>query len=90
MILEFTISWIVLPMLSVALVLAFIRLAIGPTVPDRVIAFELIAILLVGVIVAHAIMEKHSALLDVASVWAVISFLSVVAISVYIEKSRKR
>jgi multicomponent Na+:H+ antiporter subunit F len=90
MILDFTISWIVLPALSVALLLAFMRLAIGPTLPDRVIAFELIAILLVGIIVAYAIMVNHAALLDVASVWAVVSFLSVVAIAVYIDKARKR
>ncbi len=89
MIVDFVAFWVVLPMLSLALVLAFIRLAIGPTLPDRVVAFELIAILLAGVIVVYAVLGEHSALFDVASVWAIISFLSVVAIAYYIEKARK-
>jgi multicomponent Na+:H+ antiporter subunit F len=42
MILQTTINYIVFPLLSLTLVLGFIRLLRGPTLPDRIIAFELI------------------------------------------------
>jgi multicomponent Na+:H+ antiporter subunit F len=88
MILNITIYWVVLPLLCGAMVMGFIRLCIGPTLPDRIIAFELIAANSAGIIIAYAIASRHPVLLDVASVWAIVSFLSVIAFAYYIEKWR--
>jgi len=90
MILQTVIYSIVFPLLSLTLVLGFIRLLLGPTLPDRIIAFELISITSAGIIVVSAIVTDQAVLLDVASVWAIISFLSVIAFSYYIEKWRGR
>ncbi len=90
MILQTTIDFIVFPLLSLTLVLGFIRLFLGPTLPDRIIAFELISITAAGIIVVSAITSDQAVLLDVASAWAIISFLSVIAFSYYIEKWRGR
>jgi len=90
MILQTVIYAIVFPLLSLTLVLGFIRLLLGPTLPDRIIAFELISITSAGIIVVSAIVTDQAVLLDVASVWAIISFLSVIAFSYYIEKWRGR
>ena len=90
MILQTTITFIVFPLLSLTLVLGFIRLLMGPTLPDRIIAFELISITSAAIIVVSAIVTDQSVLLDVASAWAIISFLSVIAFSYYIEKWRGR
>jgi len=90
MILQTVIYAIVFPLLSLTLVLGFIRLLLGPTLPDRIIAFELISITSAGIIVVFAIATDQAVLLDVASVWAIISFLSVIAFSYYIEKWRGR
>lgn len=90
MILQTVIYAIVFPLLSLTLVLGFIRLLLGPTLPDRIIAFELISITSAGIIVVFAIVTDQAVLLDVASVWAIISFLSVIAFSYYIEKWRGR
>ena len=90
MILQTTISFIVFPLLSLTLVLGFIRLLLGPTLPDRIIAFELITITSAAIIVVSAIVTDQAVLLDVASAWAIISFLSVIAFSFYIEKWRGR
>ena len=79
---------IVLPLMCLALVCGFVRLVKGPTLPDRIVAFELISTTSAGIIVINAIISQSSVLLDVASVWAVVSFLSVVAFSYYIEKWR--
>ena len=88
MILQAAIYYIVFPLLSVTLVLGFIRLLLGPTLPDRIIAFELISITAAGIIVVSAITTNQAVLLDVASAWAIVSFLSVIAFSYYIEKWR--
>ena len=90
MILQTTIYFIVFPLLGVNLVLGFIRLLLGPKLPDRIIAFELIAITAAAVIVVSAIATRQAVLLDVASAWAIISFLSVIALAFYIEKWRGR
>ena len=90
MILQTTITFIVFPLLSLTLVLGFIRLLMGPTLPDRIIAFELISITSAAIIVVSAIVTDQAVLLDVASAWAIVSFLSVIAFSYYIEKWRGR
>jgi multicomponent Na+:H+ antiporter subunit F len=90
MILQATIDFIVFPLMSLSLVLGFIRLLLGPNLPDRIIAFELISITAAGIIVVSAITTEQAVLLDVASAWAIVSFLSVIAFSYYIEKWRGR
>ncbi len=86
--LHFTIQYVVFPLLCGAFILGFIRLVIGPTLPDRIMAFELVSISSAGIIVTYAVFSKGSVLLDVASVWAIISFLSVIAFAFYIERWR--
>ena len=88
MILETVIQFAVLPLLCGAMIMGFVRLCIGPSLPDRVVAFELISTSSAGIIVSYAIATKHPVLLDVASVWAIVSFLSVIAFAYYIEKWR--
>lgn len=73
-------------MVSVALVLAFIRLVIGPSLPDRVVALELIATLAVGMIAIYDVATEQPVFLDVAIVVALIGFLGAVAFARYIEK----
>ena len=81
-----TASVIALAMLSVALVLAFIRLARGPSLPDRVVALDLISILAAGMTAVYAIAAEQPVFLDVALVLALISFLGTVAFARYLER----
>jgi multicomponent Na+:H+ antiporter subunit F len=75
-------------MLAVAAGLTFIRLLKGPSLPDRVIAIDLIGVLMVCILVATAAATAQQAFLDVAMVVALISFVGTVAYSRYIERSR--
>jgi multicomponent Na+:H+ antiporter subunit F len=81
-----SVSIIALAMLSVALLLAFVRLARGPSLPDRVIALDLISILAAGITATYAIVAGQAVFLDAAIVLALISFLGTVAFARYIEK----
>lgn len=73
-------------MLSAALVLAFIRLVRGPSLPDRVVALDLISALAVGIISVSAIETGQRIMLEAAIVLALISFLGTVAFARYLER----
>jgi multicomponent Na+:H+ antiporter subunit F len=77
-----------LTMLSLAAGLTFVRLLKGPTLPDRVIAIDLIGVLMVCILVVTAAATAQQAFLDVAMVVALISFVGTVGYSRYIERSR--
>ncbi len=86
MIVQMTSSYIVFPLLAAAMVLAFVRLVRGPTLADRIIAFDLLAVASAGIIVVTAIVANQSVFLDAASIWAIIAFVSVIAFAYYIER----
>ena len=75
-------------MLAVAAGMTFIRLVKGPSLPDRVIALDLIGVLMVCLLVVTASATEQPALLDVGMVVALVSFVGTVAYSRYIERSR--
>jgi len=72
--------------LSAAFLLAFYRLVRGPTLPDRVVALDLITALAVGFISVYAVKTGQRAFLDVAIVLALIAFISTVALARYLER----
>ena len=82
-------SVVALTMLAVAACLTFVRLLKGPTLPDRVVAIDLIGVLMVCILVVTSAATGQQALLDVAMVVALISFIGTVAYSRYIERRRQ-
>ncbi|MBO9370091.1 MAG: cation:proton antiporter [Chloroflexi bacterium] len=80
------ILWVAMPVMSLALVLAFVRLVRGPTLSDRVIALDLTGTVGMGMIAVYAIARDLPVLLDVAIVLALISFLGTVAFARYLER----
>ena len=80
------ISEITLLMLGVALLVAFIRLVKGPTLPDRIVAMDLFGVLVVGLIVVLAGWSAVRATLDAAIVIALVGFLGTIAYATYVER----
>jgi multicomponent Na+:H+ antiporter subunit F len=76
-----------LPLLGLALTLAFVRLVRGPDLPDRVVALDLMTALVMGMIAAYGIGAGQPVFLDVAIVLALVSFVATVAFSAYLERS---
>jgi multicomponent Na+:H+ antiporter subunit F len=72
--------------LGVALLLALARLVRGPSLPDRVVALDLMAAQTVGIICTYAIGTNQRVFLDVAIVLALIAFLGTVAFAQYLER----
>ena len=70
---------------GLAFLLALWRFVLGPSRVDRVVAFDVLTIIAITFIVLAALVEKRSIYLDVALVYALLSFLGVIAISRYLE-----
>lgn len=77
-------------MLSVALLFGFIRLVKGPSLPDRVVALELISSIVVGYVGVHAIDTGVASLLDVAIVIALTAFLTAIGFARFLEQGGRR
>lgn len=77
---------IAIAMISLAFLLTFIRLVRGPTLPDRVVALDLMGVLAVGMIAAYAVAADQSVLLDSATVVGLVGFLGTIAFAQYVER----
>jgi multicomponent Na+:H+ antiporter subunit F len=72
--------------LVTALLIAFIRMVKGPTLPDRIVAMDLIGVLVIGLIVVLAATSGVREALDAAIVIALIGFVATVAYATYVER----
>lgn len=79
---------VVLPLLGFTFVLTLVRLVRGPSVPDRVVALDLLATISIGVVAVYGMATDQPAFVDVAIVLALLSFLGTVAFARYVERSR--
>lgn len=79
-------DYFILPILTISVLLVFIRLIKGPRVVDRVIALDLIITIGIGIITIFTIRSNQKVFLDVAIILALIAFLGTIAFSYYIEK----
>ena len=77
-------AYFVSALIAGSFLLTFIRLAIGPTLADRVVALELLSIVSIGVIAVAAVITGKAVFLDVAVVLALVSFLGTVAFAYYL------
>lgn len=66
--------------------IALIRFIKGPSVLDRVVAFDVISIISISVIAMLAYMLKRFIYIDVALVYGLLSFLGVLVVARYYER----
>lgn len=72
--------------LSVAILLALYRVLRGPSLPDRVIAIDLLTTLAVGIIALYAIVTGQKFFLSAGIALALLAFLGTVALALYIRR----
>ncbi|WMJ74942.1 monovalent cation/H+ antiporter complex subunit F [Cytophagaceae bacterium ABcell3] len=87
---DFLIHYIALPLLSISVILVFVRVAIGPSLPDKVIALDLLVTISIGIIAAYSIIQDNMVFIDVALILALLAFLGTVAFAYYYEKRGKQ
>ncbi|MBE8713371.1 cation:proton antiporter [Sphingobacterium hungaricum] len=88
MTLESYFDFFILPVLTISVILVFIRLYKGPTVVDRVVALDLIITIGIGIITVYSIRSNQKVFLDVAIILALIAFLGTIAFAYYIEQRK--
>ena len=82
-------DYVIFPILTLSVILSFIRLYKGPDVADRVIALDLIITIGIGLITAYSMRSGQAMFLDVAMIFALIAFLGTIAFSFYLDKRKK-
>jgi multicomponent Na+:H+ antiporter subunit F len=81
-----TVQNVTLIVLLLSLGFAFARLVRGPSLADRVVALDSMAIIFVAVIAVYSIKQNQPVFLDAGILLAIIAFLGTVAFSRYLEK----
>ena len=76
-----------LVVLLISLALALVRLIKGPDAADRIVALDLISMLIVAFLVAYSIFASETSFLDVAVGYALIAFLGTVALARFLMRS---
>jgi len=66
-----------------AIFLSFIRFVKGPSLIDRVVAFDTMSIIAVSLLVILSVSTKESIYLDVAFVFALIGFIGTIVFARY-------
>lgn len=77
---------IVFLVLGTGLILGLVRLVRGPSLPDRVVAIDLIAYVSIGFALVYAIGSGKPDFLEVALVLGLIGFLATVALARFVER----
>ena len=79
--LSITIAYV---LLSLSLLVSLVRVVLGPSLPDRVVALDLIAFVVISLIATYALSSGHPVYLDVAIVLALMAFLGTIAFARYV------
>ncbi|MET3599215.1 cation:proton antiporter [Martelella mangrovi] len=81
---------IAIAILSLALVLTAFRVVRGPTLPDRVLALDMLVAVAMGFIVMIAIRTGFTLYVDIAIALGLVGFLATVAFARFIRSSAMR
>lgn len=81
-----TVAEVALLIVAVAMACSVVRLVRGPTLPDRVVALDLLGVLSAGAIALYSIRTDESNFIPVAIVMALVMFVGTVAFALYLER----
>jgi multicomponent Na+:H+ antiporter subunit F len=79
-----------LMVLLISIFLALARLIRGPDAADRIVALDLVSVLIVAFLAAYSIFSGETSFLDVAIAYALIAFLGTVALARFLMRSAMR
>jgi multicomponent Na+:H+ antiporter subunit F len=77
---------IVMLLLILALGASFARIVIGPSLPDRAVALDMAATIVVAMILTHCVQTGSAYYIPAAISIALLSFVGTVALALYIRK----
>ncbi|MBW8350364.1 Na(+)/H(+) antiporter subunit F1 [Bacillus sp. IITD106] len=75
-----------LTLFALAIFISLYRIIRGPSIPDRVIAMDMIGVNLISAIAAISILLNTKAYLEVILILGILAFISTIALSKFIER----
>jgi len=76
--------------LAVGIIVSLLRLFLGPTSPDRVVALDTVNTLVVGMMIGLGAYYEEVMFIDIAIVYAILSFVTTLFIARYIASHKEK
>ena len=70
-----------------AMVITFIRMVKGPSLPDKVVALDLMAFQAYGFIIVFSLMNDEAAFLDIVLISALVIYLGTITVAMYLNRT---
>ena len=87
---ETVLTYFAMPVITVSILLVFLRLLKGPTIEDRIVAFDLLTTIAIVFLSVYAIKTVSITILDVGIILALLAFLGTVAFAYYLERRTRK
>lgn len=71
---------------TITIAIAVLRIILGPSMPDRVLALDVIGVNLIAIIAVTSIIQNTKAYLEVILILGILSFIGTIAYSKFIER----
>lgn len=75
-----------LVLFGIAILITFLRILIGPTFPDRVLAMDVVGVNLISSMAIISILFQTRAFYDVILVLGILAFISTISFSKFLER----
>jgi multicomponent Na+:H+ antiporter subunit F len=76
---------IAITLLIILLMFSALRIMMGPTLWDRMLGVNMVASKLMMVIILYASLKKQNFILDIALIYALLGFIGIIFMSIYIQ-----
>lgn len=80
------VDWFVYGLTGLGVFFSLIRFLIGPTPFDRLVAVDMMNVMIVGLITVFAFLTENNMYMDIAIVYALLSFVETIVFSRYLER----
>ena len=77
-------------LLALGVIVSLLRLFLGPTSPDRVVALDTVNTLVVGMMIGLGAYYEEVVFIDIAIVYAILSFVTTLFIAKYIASRKEK
>lgn len=85
-----TVTLVCFILLSIAAVLAIVRFLIGPTVLDRVVGFDMVAVCIVGMIILLSVRWKDPVFIEIMLIFSLLGFVGTIGFVSYLHANSDR
>lgn len=69
-------------------VLCLVRVILGPTIADRIVAIDIFGIIVVGICAVLTIKTNKSFILDIGIAWIILSFIGTLTMAKYLGRKK--